>query len=652
MSLAAVLLLLVAVSVQAFPTTGNHHHPRSVSTSTSTSSSTSILHSDVGDVVGSASGDHDEHEREKAIVVGGGPVGLSAALVLANRGYDVSLFEATSTDEIKTFNPALAYLYNINDRGQTFTTMFPTSIHEKLVEWSVASTDTGFMVASGDGKEDIQFPKLPNFGVTTPSYWIPRHKMTVLMWDAVDEHNNNKARAGDNNNNNNNNLVGNINYEQGVSCVNVYPSSSPSDNNNENDSRNCNRNLISVVVKNKSNGEEKTVEGKLVVGADGIRSKVRECLKKRTGLFGSWHYKERKFQIRKWASPATGLKLKVLQVPTNKYSLIDSDGTKIATNNTDFVVVRGKNNGPLDNLNLGCLPVQDSLAIRQANCITRPNHVLWTMNTGDEVKAWFKDNYRSRLDLDDLISDHEWDRFAKAKGNTFPPCQYSPGLQASSDNGECGVVLLGDAAHAFSPDIGQGINAGLMDVVQFDKILAKTHNDDDRSVEGSLGRALTEYERIQAPEVSQVKSSRRSCIYIYYVQSNSHNMYCTLFTGMNSNIVLFIYLLVPLSKPLNQPTNHYQTRALIRLARFGSPYQYNQPLRKDRLGKKLWTVNIAMRVILNKVTMGIFPKPMILNASSNKMTYRKLVRQADMGTAVLMSVLAFSLFKLFARTIL
>ena len=129
-------------------------------------------------------------------------------------------------------------------------------------------------------------------------------------------------------------------------------------------------------------------------------------------------------------------------------------------------------------------------------------------------------------------------------------------------------------------------------------------------------------------------------------------MYCTLFTGMNSNIVLFIYLLVPLSKPLNQPTNHYQTRALIRLARFGSPYQYNQPLRKDRLGKKLWTVNIAMRVILNKVTMGIFPKPMILNASSNKMTYRKLVRQADMGTAVLMPVLAFSLFKLFARTIL
>mmetsp|Transcript_62378 Transcript_62378/g.71657 ORF Transcript_62378/g.71657 Transcript_62378/m.71657 type:complete len:570 (-) Transcript_62378:110-1819(-) len=543
--------------------------------STSNSDRESSANSVVGDV-----GATSDHEREQAIVVGGGPVGLSAALVLANRGYDVSLFEATSTDEIKAFNPAMAYLYNINERGQAFTNLFPISIHEKLVESSVASTDAGFMVASGDAKEKIKFPKLPNFGVTTPSYWIPRHKMTVLMWDAVDEHN--KAR-GDNNLD-----VGQINYEQGVSCINVHPSSSPS-NSNEND-ENCNHNLISVVVKNKSNGEEKIVEGKLVVGADGIRSKVRECLKERTGLFGSsWHYKEKKFKIRKWVSPATGLKLKVLQVPTDRYSIIDSDGTKIATTNTDFVVVRGKNNGQRDNLNLGCLPVQESLAIRQANCITRPNHVLWTMNTGNEVKAWFKDNYGNRLDLDDLISDQEWERFAKAKGNTFPPCQYSPGLQASSDNGKCGVVLLGDAAHAFSPDIGQGINAGLMDVVQFDKILATT----DPSIEGSLGRALTEYERIQAPE----------------------------------------------------------TRALIRLARFGSPYQYNQPLRMDRLGKKLWTVNVAMRVILNKVTMGIFPKPMILHASSKEMTYRKLVRQADMGTAVLMSVLAFSLFKL-ARIIL
>lgn len=335
--------------------------------------------------------------------------------------------------------------------------------------------------------------------------------------------------------------------------------------------------------------KKKTIEGKLVVGADGIRSKVRECLKEHTGLFGSWRYKENKFKIRKWVSPATGLRLKALQFPSDRYSIKDSDGTKIATKNTDIVVVRGKKDGPLEYMSLGSLPAQDSSATRTANCVGRPNHVLWTMNTGEEVKAWFKDNY-PRLDLDDIVSDDEWDRFAKAECLAFPPCQYSPGLQASSDNGECGVVLLGDAAHAFSPDIGQGINAGLMDVVKFDEILTKTE-----SIEGRLGAALKEYERIQAPE----------------------------------------------------------TRALIRLARFGSPYQYNQPLRKDRLGKKLWTANIAMRVILNKITLGIFPKPMILNASTKEISYRKLVRHADVGTAMLMSVLSFFLFKLFVgRTIL
>lgn len=164
------------------------------------------------------------------------------------------------------------------------------------------------------------------------------------------------------------------------------------------------------------------------------------------------------------------------------------------------------------------------------------------MHTGNEVKAWFKDNYRNRLDLDDLISDQEWERSAKAKGNTFPPCQYSPGLQSSSDNGECGIVLLGDAAHAFSPDIGQGINAGLMDVVQFDKILATTN----RSIEGSLGRALTEYERIG----TRSESSRR--VVICSIQQ-SH--VCTVHYSLKYILTSYYYLLTLYFIQTNQPTD-------------------------------------------------------------------------------------------------
>jgi len=440
--------------------------------------------------------------NERAIVVGGGPVGLSAALILANRGYDVSLFEATSAKEIKIFNPALAYLYNINERGQVFTKMFP-NIHKMLVERSVASDDTGYIVAPADIKKELQTPKrVPTMGAK--SYWIPRHTLTTLLWDAVDEHNESRD---------DNSRIGRIDYEQGVNCVSIHPSNEL-------------ENHISVVVLNKNNGEEKIFDGKLVVGADGIKSKVRECLQEQTGLFESWHYRKNKFKIRKWVTPATGLKLKVLQLPA-RYSVKDSNGENIPTKNTDIVALRGIKDGPLDRLTLSSLPVRDSDTIRAGNCIARPSHVLFTMTTGAEVKVWFKDNY-PRLDLDALISDDEWERFAKAKGLAFPPCQYSPGLQVSSDNNECGVLLIGDAAHAFSPDIGQGINSGFMDVIQFNEILSKTSSNEKSKV--SLGAALKEYEHIQAPEVSD----RTFTV--------SNQMYCSI---LRTNI---LFLLSPTDK--------------------------------------------------------------------------------------------------------
>merc|ERR1711957_132564 len=100
----------------------------------------------------------------------------------------------------------------------------------------------------------------------------------------------------------------------------------------------------------------------------------------------------------------------------------------------------------------------DDVTIRPGNVITRPNHKFWTINSGKEMKEYVLENLK-RMPFD-MISDEEWDRFAKAKGTSFPYCQYSPGLQASPENGNCGIVLLGDSAHSFPPDIGQGINAG------------------------------------------------------------------------------------------------------------------------------------------------------------------------------------------------
>ncbi len=116
--------------------------------------------------------------------------------------------------------------------------------------------------------------------------------MSVLLWEAVDEHN--RSRGS-------NSKVGVIDYEQGFGCVGIQPSG---DENNH----------ISVVLKNAECGEEKTVNGKLIVGADGIKSTVRRCLLEEggnKGVFSAWGYNPKKFQVKSWISPASGLRLKV-----------------------------------------------------------------------------------------------------------------------------------------------------------------------------------------------------------------------------------------------------------------------------------------------------------------------------------------------------
>jgi 2-polyprenyl-6-methoxyphenol hydroxylase-like FAD-dependent oxidoreductase len=69
----------------------------------------------------------------------------------------------------------------------------------------------------------------------------------------------------------------------------------------------------------------------------------------------------------------------------------------------------------------------------------------------------------------------EWERFAKSNGTAFPYCQHSHGGLAvhsnSFANDSCGVVLVGDAAHAFPPEGGQGVKAGLADVMALNRAL-------------------------------------------------------------------------------------------------------------------------------------------------------------------------------------
>ena len=83
-------------------------------------------------------------------------------------------------------------------------------------------------------------------------------------------------------------------------------------------------------------------------------------------------------------------------------------------------------------------------------------------------------------------------RSSRSQGVTFPHPQRAKRLTSSASS-SCGVVLLGDSAHAFPPDIGQGVNSALVDVLELESELEGEATD--------LASALGTYERKRMPEV-------------------------------------------------------------------------------------------------------------------------------------------------------
>ena len=322
-----------------------------------------------------------------------------------------------------------------------------------------------------------------------------------------------------------------------------------------------------------SDGSVTTLSAQLVVGADGQNSKVREALSK-DGLFTVWaQHAHSHFNLRQFETPSTGLRIKTLQIEPN-FNIPVGDGTVLPLNGTTNYVLESVNKGPTNRVTLTVFPARDPSAIRPTAICTLPNHDVWKIDKGTDMKAWFQAAF-PRFDFDGregcLVAEEEWQRFAESKGSRFPICQYSPG--AATHDGDAGVVLVGDALHTFPPDLGQGVNAAFADVVALDSCLRR---------EPLLGGALDAYQADRGPE----------------------------------------------------------TKALVKLARVGAPYQYQQASRILTIRRYLWSFNILLRITLNKLTLGLTPQPGVMQMMDSQLSFRTIMKSADRLTAALWAVTA------------
>ncbi|KAL7570692.1 hypothetical protein ACA910_017816 [Epithemia clementina (nom. ined.)] len=588
------------------------------------------------------------------VVVGGGPVGLAAALTLSNlpHSYNVTVLEQSSLEAgVHHYDPTRAYLYQINPRGLEWVQDFP-SVTQQLLEWGTPSkvgnrrkqraSQFAVLVIPADPKEPIdwnnaknrgtvtiklttkstsntrrrrrqsqnkQDNKQPNidenendrdddkndsFDMHTESIWITRHQMVQLLLDACQKQNLDNQRA----------VV--VVDQQAPASTTTASDADPQQlqsgfiqvHNSKQvvqiSECNATENHQSIVQVQCQDGS--TYNATLLIAADGIDSAVRTLLAQppsnsdgSLSSSSSWlHSRPTAFQVRKYRSPSAGIKLKCLQFPPN-FTLRNTDGSRIPTYADTIYAIRSVNTGT-ERMSLGLLPVRDPNAIRPANVNSRHDHKLWSITTGPEMKEYFIKSF-PRLPWDEIITnDAEWERFAQATGTTFPMPQYSPGTVLSSpqDPDNVGIVLVGDACHAFPPDIGQGINAGLNDVVALDRCLQ--------------GRDIITGQPLNAPPPTLSEALQR------YERNR-------------------------------QPEHH----ALIRLARFGAPYQYRQSWWRDRVGSFFWFVNVALRKILNSCTGGLVPQAAVALCFQSqqkppRLTYRQVMQQADRTTLFLQAV--------------
>ena len=349
-----------------------------------------------------------------AVIVGGGPCGLTLAKGLLDLEYKVIVIEKEPTT-LMSHDWSKAYSYRLDVRGLAL--LEKIGLRETLINSKESTKSEGF--CAGIWKTDGTLQVKPaRFVLGSIGYWIIRPKLMKLLHDHVPDQ---CKIQGE---------VESIRFENGLATVQVL----------KQDGDKAGSNLVVNVV-----------ASRFLFGCDGIRSKVRTTL----------CTMDSSFETTKIPCVSAGVifRASLCQVP-------DYIDPKLAYQ------IMGKTGE-----SFSLLPYGGQHGEPRPICVARePSYKFFcqhkqqgeqeqqgaTRNKNIETLYQLLEEEFPQLDVRKRLSLDAAKAWCETEGSTFPTPRYAGKAGTVID----GVValILGDALHSFPPDLGQGVNSGLVEV--------------------------------------------------------------------------------------------------------------------------------------------------------------------------------------------
>ena len=384
-----------------------------------------------------------------AVISGGGPCGLAAALMLHQRGWQKIIVlernaSALSFDKNKGFN------YLLDARGKKLLSHL--GIAERLEHYGVANQRNLITFVKPDGTQKTMASPFwdPR---RDEAYWIRRERFLALLFDRVEEINDGRIE---------------LHYGRAFDGIERTEAGA-----------------VRAVAKSVIGEDRQHFEADLILGCDGLRSVVREAMAAEPNS-NMADYEQVRFP-----SPSSLLHYKVLQGPAAIELL--GEGSEPCNDNRMGYMFVGRHEALDKALALVGYPTASPEEPRTLNIIRLEDHEIWKPNTTDELYRVLEDSF-PQLPVRKAVPLEEAEDFVATPAPKFPEPQYTKKTycEFQSEPEPVSALLLGDAAHAFPPDLGVGVNTALEDVWYLDQYLTQYGED--------LPETVRKFDQDQLPE--------------------------------------------------------------------------------------------------------------------------------------------------------